>query len=337
MNEEKIILLAHGSGGRMSDELIKEVFQTRWNNPWLSPMLDGAVLDLPSLKIAMTTDSFVITPVFFPGGDIGKLAVCGTVNDLVAVGAVPLFLAASFIIEEGMPWSELEAIAQSMAEQAAESGVYLVTGDTKVVEKGKADKVFINTTGIGHLPEGIAYHPARMEKGDKIIVTGTVGEHGLAVLAARQDLNFTSPVTSDCCSLHRVGKVAREFGLKVKCMRDPTRGGLATILNELARQAKKDLLIRENEVPVLPAVQGLCEMLGLDPLYMANEGKMVLVVEGDCAEEMVLRLRELEESKKAAVIGEVMGDGQGLVVVETPFGGKRLLPVLEGEHLPRIC
>lgn len=331
------VLLAHGSGGRMSQQLIESVFKKAWDNPFLAPMLDGAVLELPAGRAAMTTDSFVITPIFFPGGDIGKLSICGTVNDLVACGAQPLYLSTAFIIEEGFSLDNLRTLAESMARTADEAGVKLVTGDTKVVEKGSADGVFINTCGIGIIPEDIDYQPQRIQAGDQVIVTGTMGDHGLAILARREGLSFTTPVISDCAPLHRIGKLLADYGPKVRCMRDPTRGGLATVLNELAVQSGLGITITEKEIPVAPAVGGACDMLGMDPLYMANEGKMVIVVDADSAEEIVERLRTLPEAAEAAIIGQVSHEARGMVLIETRLGSRRILGMLEGEHLPRIC
>ncbi|MDD4171977.1 MAG: hydrogenase expression/formation protein HypE, partial [Syntrophomonas sp.] len=255
------VLMAHGSGGLMSQELIEQVFKRTWNNRFLDPMLDGALLDLPPGRVAMSTDSFVITPLFFPGGDIGKISICGTVNDLVACGARPLYLSTAMIIEEGLPLADLERLAQSMAATAREAGVSLVTGDTKVVEKGSADRIFINTTGIGVIPDGIDYRPSRIQTGDQIIVTGPVGDHGLAILAQREGLRFATPAVSDCAALVGIGKVLEKYGGDVKCMRDPTRGGLATVLNELAQQSGKGMLVDEKLIPVSPVVQGACDML----------------------------------------------------------------------------
>lgn len=331
------ILMAHGSGGLMSQQLIEEVFKKEWNNPLLEPMLDGALLDMPVGRAVMSTDSFVITPIFFPGGDIGKLSICGTVNDLVACGARPLYLSTAFIIEEGLPINDLKKIAQSMARTAREAGVALVTGDTKVVEKGSADGVFINTTGIGVLPEGIDYRPNRILPGDQILVTGTMGDHGLSILAQREGLSFNTPVRSDCAPLWRIGQVLEKFGNAVKCMRDPTRGGLATVLNELTQQSGQGMLVEEQRIPVAEMVQGACDMLGLDPLYMANEGKMVLFVARDKALEIVAALKNISEAENTAIIGEVIADPQGMVLLETELGAQRILGMLEGEHLPRIC
>lgn len=331
------VLMAHGSGGLMSQQLIEEVFKKSWNNPFLAPLMDGALLELPPGKIAMSTDSFVITPLFFPGGDIGKLSICGTVNDLLACGATPLFLSAAFIIEEGLPLEELRKIASSMAQTAREAGVKLVTGDTKVVEKGSADGIFINTTGIGVIEHGVEYRPDRISVGDAIIVTGTMGDHGLAILARREGLSFNTPAISDCAPLVNTARRLYRYGDNIKCMRDPTRGGLATVLNELAQQSGHGMLIKENAIPVSQVVQGACDMLGLDPLYMANEGKLVIFAEKDQAAAVVKELQSLDEARNAAIIGEVIADAPRLVLLETELGAKRILGMLEGEHMPRIC
>ncbi|MEN6351505.1 MAG: hydrogenase expression/formation protein HypE [Syntrophomonas sp.] len=331
------ILMAHGSGGLMSQELIESVFKKNWNNPQLNPMLDGALLDLPPGRVAMSTDSFVITPIFFPGGDIGKLSICGTVNDLVACGARPLYLTTAFIIEEGLLLSDLKKLAESIAKTAREAGVSLVTGDTKVVEKGSADGVFLNTTGIGVIPAGIDYRPDRIKAGDQILVTGTMGDHGLAILAQREGLRFSTPALSDCAPLGKIGQLLERFGDAVKCMRDPTRGGLATVLNELAQQSGQGMLVEDRRIPVAEMVQGACDMLGLDPLYMANEGKMVIFADREKALEIVAALQAIPEAENTAIIGEVIADPAGMVLLETELGGQRILGMLEGEHLPRIC
>lgn len=331
------VLMAHGSGGLMSQRLIEEVFKKSWNNPLLDPMLDGALLDLPPGKVVMSTDSFVITPIFFPGGDIGKLSICGTVNDLVACGARPLYLSTAFIIEEGLLMSDLRKLAESMAITAKEAGISLVTGDTKVVEKGSADGVFINTTGIGVIPAGIDYRPARIQAGDKVIVTGSMGDHGLAILARREGLSFSTPALSDCATLHHIGQVLESYGEAVKCMRDPTRGGLATVLNELASQSGMGIVVKEQDIPVSPVVQGACDMLGLDPLYMANEGKFVLFVEASRAAQILKDLQSLPEAAAAVIIGEAVKEAPGMVLIETELGAQRILGILEGEHVPRIC
>ncbi|MGE5544751.1 MAG: hydrogenase expression/formation protein HypE [Bacillota bacterium] len=331
------VLMAHGSGGLMSQRLIDEVFKTAWNNEILESMLDGAVFDITGGRLAMSTDSFVITPLFFPGGDIGKLSVCGTVNDLVACGAKPLYLSAAFIIEEGLPISDLRQIARSMAQTAREAGIKLVTGDTKVVEKGKADGVFINTTGIGLIPEGIDYRPAQIKPGDKIIITGQIGDHGLAVLAQREGLSFNTPALSDCAPLYQLGEIIQKYGDAIRCMRDPTRGGLATVLNEIAGQAGMGIRVKEADIPVSSVVRGACDMLGMDPLYMANEGKMVIFASPESASDICADLRRLPQAKGAAIIGSVSSKPAGMVLIETELGAQRILGMLEGEHVPRIC
>lgn len=334
---DKRIIMAHGSGGRMTQQLIDEIFKSAWNSPQLEPMLDGALLDLPAGRVVVSTDSFVITPIFFPGGDIGKLSICGTVNDLVACGAAPLYLSVAVIIEEGLLLSDLEAIVQSMARTAESVGVKVVTGDTKVVEKGSADKIFINTTGIGVVEPGYELQPAKIKPGDNIIVTGTMGDHGLSILAQREGLTFSTPAVSDCQPMHEAGKALRRYGAAVRCMRDPTRGGLATVLNELAEQSGLGFIIKENAVPVSPVVQGACDMLGMDPLYMANEGKMVIITDPARTEDIINDLRQLPAARDAVVIGRVQTGQPGLVLIETELGALRILNMLEGEHLPRIC
>jgi hydrogenase expression/formation protein HypE len=285
----------------------------------------------------MSTDSFVITPLFFPGGDIGKLSICGTVNDLLACGATPLYLSTAFIIEEGLPIDDLKKIAASMAKTAREVGVKLVTGDTKVVEKGSADGVFINTTGIGIIPEGIDYRPGRIQSGDKIIVTGFVGDHGLAILAQREGLTFSTPTVSDCAPLYQLSDMISKYGDAIKCMRDPTRGGLATVLNEIAVQANIGIRVKESAIPVAAAVQGACDMLGMDPLYMANEGKMVMFVAAEAAQSLLDDLHKRSQTQNAAIIGQVNTEPSGMVLIETELGAERILGILEGEHVPRIC
>lgn len=335
MKQERI-LMAHGSGGLMSQQLIDEIFKAAWNNE-LMEMLDSAILNLPAGRLAMSTDSFVITPLFFPGGDIGKLSICGTVNDLVACGAKPLYMSTAFIIEEGFPLSDLRKIAESMAVTAQEVGVKLVTGDTKVVEKGSADGIFINTTGIGIIPEGINYRPQRVKPGDKIIVTGYMGDHGLAIMAQREGLSFNTPALSDCAPLYQLGQMTSQYGQAIKCMRDPTRGGLATVLNEIARQAGAGIRVKESSIPVSEVIRGACDMLGMDPLYMANEGKMVIFTDAEKADEILAELGKLSQTQNAAIIGEVYSDPAGMVLIETELGAERILGMLEGEHVPRIC
>ena len=334
MQDERIIM-AHGSGGTVSQQLVTKVFQKAFDNRWLAQMGDATVLPVETSRLAMSTDSFVVSPLFFRGGNIGKLAVCGTVNDLAVTGAIPRYLSVGFIIEEGLRIAELQEIVDSMAETAKAAGVYLVTGDTKVVEKGSADKVFINTTGIGFVPDGREVGPARITPGDKIIISGTLGDHGIAIVSEREGLSFSSPVFSDCAALN--GLIESFIVPGVKCMRDPTRGGLATTLNELASQAGVSMLIEEELIPVLPAVSGACGMLGLDPLYLANEGKTIVIVAPQNEAQVLDAMHKHPLGKKARTIGEVTSDSPGLVLLETVLGAKRMLGMLEGEHLPRIC
>ena len=335
--KDQRILMAHGSGGRMSQELIAQVFKAAWDNEIMDAMLDGAILDLPPGRIAMSTDSFVITPRFFPGGDIGKLAICGTVNDLVACGAQPLYLSTAFIIEEGLELEELYKIAASMAHTARAIGVRLVTGDTKVVERGSADGLFINTTGIGFIPAGIDCKPTYIRPGDKILISGNIGDHGLAILAQRDGLRFSTSVASDCAALHRIGETLVPYGAALRVMRDPTRGGLATVLNELAEQSGLCFHIRESDIPIAAAVKGACNMLGMDPLFMANEGKMVIILAPESATSALQQLQNLPEAANAAIIGHIDQAAPGLVLMETELGAERILGMLEGDHLPRIC
>jgi len=334
MLEDRIVL-AHGSGGRLSHLLTSEIFQAAFDNDWLNQLGDAAILPAASGRLALTTDSFVVSPLFFRGGDIGKLAVCGTVNDLAVSGAEPKYLSTGFIIEEGFPLADLRLIVDSMAETACGAGVCLVTGDTKVVERGAVDKLYINTTGVGFLPPDIEVSPARVKPGDKIIVSGTVGEHGVAILSEREGLSFGSPVQSDCAALN--GFIHSFISREIKCMRDPTRGGLATTLNELALQAGVTILLEEEKIPVEPPVSGACNLLGLDPLYLANEGKVIVIVSPEEEGRVLEIMGSHPLGMKAKTIGSVINAEQGLVLLETVLGSQRILPMLEGEQLPRIC
>lgn len=333
------IVLAHGSGGRLHHELINKEFRSRLSNPRLDQMSDAAILELPGgNRVAFSTDSFVIDPLFFPGGDIGCLAVYGTANDLSVSGATPRYLSAGFIIEEGFPIADLRRIIDSMHRAAVEIGLEVVTGDTKVVGRGQADKLFINTAGIGLIPAGLNLSPSQIRPGDQIIVSGLIGEHGLAILAQREGLGFTTPVQSDCGSVHRLAQALCQIDpAGVRCMRDPTRGGLATTLNELAQQGAVCFGIKEERIPVSAAVRGACSMLGMDPLYLANEGKLMAIVAPSKLPEMLKALQALPEGQDAAVIGEVREAPSGLVLLETALGTERVLGMLEGELLPRIC
>jgi hydrogenase expression/formation protein HypE len=336
----KHILLAHGSGGKLSHRLIEEVFLKAFSNPFLDPLNDQALFDVPGhsrTKLAFTTDSYVVSPIFFPGGDIGKLSVCGTINDLAVGGAEPLYMSASFIIEEGFGMDELRAVVDSMASAADGAGVKVVTGDTKVVERGKGDKIFINTTGIGVVSDGVDLSPARISPGDAVIVTGPIGDHGIAVMTHREGIRMDVPVESDCAPLDGLVKEVLAASNGVKAMRDPTRGGLATILNEFAASSGHCIAIREESIPVRDEVRGACEILGFDPLYLANEGKLVAVVSSDEASNVVEVMRANRFGAGAAVIGEVLSEPRGKVVLETSIGNRRIIEKLTGEQLPRIC
>ena len=338
MKDDKI-LLNHGSGGKMTHDLIGKLFVKYFDNPILKAQTDSAILHLDSNLIAFTTDSYVVTPVFFPGGNIGKLAVCGTVNDLAVSGAKPLYLSCGFIIEEGLPLTELDAIVSTMSEEAAKAGVLIVTGDTKVVEKGKCDKIFINTAGIGVLDqkrEPIS-HGTNIRPGDKIIINGEAGNHGAAILCARNSLEYYSDIQSDCASLDQLIESVFNASDDIKFMRDATRGGLATILCELADKKEFGIRLFETEIPLNEKVRGLCEIFGYDPLFMANEGKVVLVAGKDNAEKILKAIQSYELGKDAAIIGEITEDNTGYVVMNTSIGGTRLIDMPAGEQLPRIC
>jgi hydrogenase expression/formation protein HypE len=333
------VLLGHGSGGKLSHDLISSLFVKYFKNEYLDKQTDAAVLELPGAQISFTTDSFVVDPIFFPGGDIGKLAVCGTVNDLAVSGAIPLYLSAGFIIEEGFPFQDLEAIVRSMAAEAKKAGVIIVTGDTKVVNRGKCDKIFINTAGIGkiskqHLKIG---EGSLIQPGDKIIINGSVGDHGLAVLAARKELNIQSDIRSDCASLNGLIKNILAASDGIKFMRDATRGGLATVMSELAEKKQFGITLEESQILVSPKVRAFCELLGFDPLYVANEGKVVIVVNPVSAGKIISVMKEHEFGKDARIIGEITGSYVGKAFINTGIGGRRILDMLAGEQLPRIC
>lgn len=333
------VLLGHGSGGKLSHDLISDLFVKCFENQYLHKQTDSAILDLADSQISFTTDSFVVDPVFFPGGDIGKLAVCGTVNDLAVSGATPMFLSAGFIIEEGFPLKDLESIVSSMAAEAKKAGVVIVTGDTKVVNRGKCDKIFINTAGIGlikmqhtNIGEGRSIKP-----GDKIIINGSIGDHGMAVLSARQELNIQSDIQSDCASLNGLIHNILDVSDGVKFMRDATRGGLATVLSELAEKKNFGITLEESNILVMPKVRAFCEILGFDPLYVANEGKVVIVADRDSAATILQTMQNHELGKNAGIIGEIVAEYPGKAWVNTGIGGKRILDMLAGEQLPRIC
>ncbi|MFK9093341.1 hydrogenase expression/formation protein HypE [Bacillus salipaludis] len=332
---EKYISLAHGDGGELSHRLIKDVFIEAFGDG-NAALFDAAMITMTTHRIAVTTDSFVIKPIFFPGGSIGKLAVAGTVNDLAVSGANPAFLTCGFVIEEGFPISDLKRIVTDMADEAKKSGVTIVAGDTKVVERSSADGVFINTTGIG-IYENTSGCSLEFEEGDAIIVSGTIGDHGIAVLAARGGLGITVPITSDCASLNKMLAEVFRSTDGVRIMRDPTRGGLATTLVEIAEDFHLTMKINEIDLPIREEVHGVCDILGFDPLYLANEGKAIIVVADREKEKVIDILREFPEGIDAVVIGSIIGKGKGQLLLETPLGSKRLLTRLSGTMFPRIC
>ncbi|SCZ61045.1 hydrogenase expression/formation protein HypE [Thiohalomonas denitrificans] len=329
--------LTHGSGGRAMAQLIDELFLKAFDNPLLRQLNDQAAFDVPAGRMVMATDSHVVTPLFFPGGDIGSLAVHGTVNDVAMSGARPLYLAAGFILEEGFPLGDLKRIVESMAAAAEEAGVAIVTGDTKVVEQGKGDGVFINTTGFGVVPPGIDISGNRARPGDRILVNGTLGDHGVAIMSQRENLSFGTGIESDSVALHGLVAAMVETVPNLHCLRDPTRGGLAATLNELAQQSAVGMRIEESSLPLREGVRGACEFLGLDPLYVANEGKLVAICAAEDAEPLLEAMREHPLGREAAIIGEVQEDPNHFVQMQTAFGGMRMVDWISGEQLPRIC
>jgi hydrogenase expression/formation protein HypE len=338
------VLLGHGSGGQLTADLIQGLFVPGFgNNEVLGALEDQATVSLDAgngvkgPRVAFTTDGFVVRPLFFPGGDIGRLAVHGTVNDLAVGGARPLFLSAAFILEEGLPLADLQRIVASMRAACREAGVALVTGDTKVVDRGKGDGVFITTSGIGLVPEGrsLSIHAAR--PGDRVLVSGTLGDHGIAIMSVREGLEFETVLESDCAALNGLAEVILEACPRTRCMRDPTRGGLSSAVNELAFASHVGVVLDESAVPLRPEVRGACEMLGLDPLYVANEGKLMAVVPPEDAERVLQAMRAHALGRNAALIGEVVDDHPGMVIMRSRVGGERVVTLLAGEQLPRIC
>jgi hydrogenase expression/formation protein HypE len=331
------IVMAHGGGGRLGAELLRQVFLPSFDDGVLARLEDQATLPWEGGRLAFTTDSFVVRPLFFPGGDIGKLAVNGTVNDLAVGGARPLFLSAAFILEEGLPLADLGRIVRSMRDACREAGVRLVTGDTKVVDAGKGDQVFITTAGIGVVKDDLTLSIASARPGDRIVLSGTIGDHGMAILTRREGINLESAIESDTAPLAGLVQAMLCVGVKLRAMRDPTRGGLAATLHELAQGSGVGVAIEEERIPVRPAVKGACELLGLDPLTVANEGKLVAVVEAAGAERLVGAMRAHPLGRDAAIIGEVQADGPGIVRLRSRVGGERIVTQLAGEALPRIC
>lgn len=332
-----IITLDFGSGGKKTHELINKLFYKYFGNDILDQQGDSSIINKLNGRIAITTDSYVVDPIFFPGGDIGKLSICGTINDLAVSGANPLYITVGFIIEEGMPIKDLEKIVVSMAEYAKRCDVKIVAGDTKVVEKGKGDKLYINTTGIGVLEDSINITASRIQVGDKIIVSGTLGEHGLAILCQRQELNFTTKIKSDCNHLDKMIRDVLNCSRNVKFIRDITRGGLATILNEIAYGLGIGMVLYERSVPIREEVSFICEVLGLDPLYIANEGKVVIIASSEDSDKVLQCMRENEFGKDAQIIGEVIKDERARITLKTELGGTRLLTMTENDLIPRIC
>jgi hydrogenase expression/formation protein HypE len=331
------IELSHGAGGRAMAQLIEEMFEASFDNPYLAQRNDQACFEVDAGRMVMTTDGFVISPLFFPGGDIGSLAVHGTINDVAMAGAWPTFLSVAMILEEGFPLADLAAIVRSMAAAARDAGVPIVTGDTKVVERGKGDGLFVTTTGIGVVPDGVRIAADRARPGDAVLLSGSIGDHGVAVMSKREDLSFETEILSDSAALHRL--VADMVGAvpDIHVLRDPTRGGLAAVLNEIARESRVGIHIREAAIPIATAVRGACELLGLDPLYVANEGKLVAFAAAADADALLAAMRAHPLGREAAIIGTVVDDPHRFVRMETGFGGERVIDWLAGEQLPRIC
>jgi len=335
--EFETIQIAHGAGGRLSADLIEKVFLPCFANPVLDQLEDQAVFNIEPGRIAFSTDSYVVQPVFFPGGNIGELAINGTINDLCMSGAIPKYLSVGFILEEGLPIAELHQIVVSMKEAASKAGVKIVTGDTKVVNKGACDKLFINTSGIGLIPDGIRINASQIQAGDKIILSGTIADHGMAVLTAREKLSFQSAIQSDTASMDKLVQEMMQLGHAIHAMRDPTRGGVAATLNELSRSAGIGIRIHEDKIPVRNDVRGACELLGIDPLYVANEGKLIAFVRADAAEEVLDIMKKNILGTEAVIFGEAVPDHPKKVVIKNSFGVERILDMPIGEQLPRIC
>ena len=337
MIKDDKILLGHGSGGKLSHTLVNEIFLPYFNNPALSKLDDGAIFETGGKKLAFSTDSYVVDPIFFPGGDIGKISVCGTVNDLSMMGARPLYLSAGFILEEGLPFNNLKKILQSMQEIANEAGIQIITGDTKVVPHGAADKIFINTAGVGEIIENVNVSGANAQVGDKILINGNIADHGVTVMAKREGLEMDIELQTDSAPLNKLVEEMLKAVPKIHVLRDPTRGGVATTLNEIAAQSKLGIKINEIDLPVSDNVQAVCEILGLDPLYIANEGKLLAFCPADMADALLDIMRKNKYGKNACIIGEVVEKPVGKVFLQTAIGGQRLIDMLAGEQLPRIC
>ena len=337
LSDYQEIVLAHGSGGKLSQQLIQEILLPQFRNELLDVQHDGAVFLVNGTRLAFSTDSFVVSPIFFPGGDIGKLAVHGTVNDLAMCGAQPLYLSAGFILEEGLSMQDFWAVVLSMRKAAATAGVALVTGDTKVVDRGKADKIFINTSGIGVVPEGVNIHPGRARPGDKVIVSGEIAVHGIAVMSVREGLEFETEISSDTAPLNGLVKAVLAAAADIHVLRDPTRGGITSALSEIAQSARVGVHLDEAKIPISEEVKGACEILGLDPLYVANEGKLLAIVSPQDSDSVLSAMQTHPLGGKAAVIGSIIEDHPGFVFMRTRIGGTRVVDMLSGEQLPRIC
>ena len=331
------IQLAHGSGGKLSADLIEKVILPRFSNQALNRLSDQAVLSLPAGRIAFSTDTYVVDPIFFPGGSIGDLAINGTVNDIAMAGATPRFLSLGLVLEEGLPLATLHRVLLDMEQAASRAGVLVVTGDTKVVPRGKCDKIFINTSGIGTVPEGLDLDASHLQAGDQLILSGTVGDHGMAVLTSRERLSFTSHIQSDTAALHDLVALMLREATTIRCLRDPTRGGVATTVNEFAAASHLGVVIEETAIPVRPAVRGACEVLGIDPLTVANEGKLLAVVGREEANHLLRAMQGHALGVEARIIGQVVDEHHGLVALRTSLGVKRILEMPLAEQLPRIC
>ena len=331
------VLLAHGGGGKLSQHLIQKMIVSQFRNELLEPLHDGAIFTHNGTRFAFSTDSYVVNPIFFPGGDIGELAVNGTVNDLAMCGAKPLYLSVAFIIEEGFPMDDLWRVIVSMQGAASKCGVLLVTGDTKVVDRGKGDKIFINTSGIGVIPEGIQIGSRNAQVGDKIIISGSIAVHGIAIMSVREGLEFESPIKSDTAPLNGLVEAMLQTSKNIHVLRDPTRGGVASTLNEIAESSKVGIRIDADAIPLTEPVRGACEILGLDPLYVANEGKLIAFVPDGDAEKVLAAMCNHPLGKESKILGEVVSEHSGTVVMRTSIGGSRVVDMLSGEQLPRIC
>ncbi|MBD3290446.1 hydrogenase expression/formation protein HypE [candidate division KSB1 bacterium] len=336
MHNDKI-LLDHGSGGRASQQLVSELILSYFENPILAELDDSAILDFEGGNLAFSTDSYTVDPIFFPGGDIGELAINGTVNDLAMRGAVPKYLSVGFIMEEGLSLSDFRKILASMKQAADYAGVQIVTGDTKVVPRNAADKIFINTSGIGIIAEKVSISGKKTRPGDKVIISGTIGDHGITVLTQRESMQFDTELRSDTAALNHLVAEMIAVSEQIHTLRDPTRGGVATTLNEIARQSQVGIMLHENNLPIRDDVNAACEMLGLDPLYLANEGKLLACVAASDAEKVLAVMRRNEHGREAVIIGEVTGERPGKVFLKTGIGGTRIIDMLAGEPLPRIC